>query len=161
MVGCYISDELKEMALSMSLQGLQDSEVHEYTGISMRSIKRLRSTYRKIGQVSRKPVIPGRQRNLTSMQTQFLCDCINHQPDIALKELQAKLHEVCGTETLVQTIARSLQHEGYTMKSVRPSQFFVWSSHSQLTTVDHTPCSGAKRAGSRGVQAHYQHRIPP
>ena len=65
MVGRYISKELKEMALSMSLQGIHDSEIHEYTGISVRSIKRLRSTFRQIGEVSRKPVVPGRQCNLT------------------------------------------------------------------------------------------------
>jgi hypothetical protein len=41
MVGHHISDELKEMALSMSLQGLTDSEVHEFTGISIHSLKRL------------------------------------------------------------------------------------------------------------------------
>jgi hypothetical protein len=68
MVGRHISDELKEMALSMSLQGLRDSEVHEYTGISVRSLKRLRSTHRITGEVSRKNVAPGRPRALTSMQ---------------------------------------------------------------------------------------------
>ena len=67
MVGRHISDDIKEMALSMSLQGLQDSEIHEFTGISVRSLKRLRSTYRKIGQVSRKREDPGRPRTLTSM----------------------------------------------------------------------------------------------
>ena len=36
----HISDELKEMALSMSLQGLHDSDIREYTGISERSLKR-------------------------------------------------------------------------------------------------------------------------
>jgi hypothetical protein len=41
MVGRHISDELKEMALSMSLQGLRNLEVHEYTGISVHSLKRL------------------------------------------------------------------------------------------------------------------------
>jgi len=39
MVHCHISDELKEMALSMSLQGLHDSDVREYTGISELSLK--------------------------------------------------------------------------------------------------------------------------
>jgi hypothetical protein len=34
MVHCHISKDLKEMALSMSLQGLGDSEIREYTGIS-------------------------------------------------------------------------------------------------------------------------------
>ena len=36
---CHISDELKEMALSMSLQGLHDSDICEYTGISEWSLK--------------------------------------------------------------------------------------------------------------------------
>jgi transposase len=67
MVGRYISDELKEMALSMSLQGLRDLDIHEYTGISVRSLKRLRRTHRQTGEVSRKPIAPGRPRDLTSM----------------------------------------------------------------------------------------------
>jgi transposase len=120
MVGRHISDELKEMALSMSLQGLTDSEVHEFTGISVRSLKRLRSTHRRTGAVSRKPLAAGRPRNLTSMQRQFLCECVERQPDVALAELQTELREVCGLETSVQTVARSLQQEGFTMKAVRP-----------------------------------------
>ncbi len=67
MVGRHISDELKQMALSMSLQGLPDSEVHEFTGISVRSLKQLRSTHRETGGVSRKPIAPGRPRMLTAM----------------------------------------------------------------------------------------------
>ena len=123
MVRRYISDELKEMALSMSFQGLPDSEVYELTGISIRSLKRLQSTHRRTGEVSRKALTPGRPRDLTSMQRQFLCDCINRQPDMALAELQTELHEVFGIETSMQTIARTLQREGYTMKTVRP--FFL------------------------------------
>ena len=121
MVRRHISDELKEMALSMSFQGLPDSEVHELTGISIRSLKRLRSTHRRTGEVSRKPLTPGRPRDLTSMQRQFLCDCIKQQPDMALAELQTKLRKVFGLEMSLQTVARTLQWEGYTMKTVRPS----------------------------------------
>ena len=62
------------MALSMSLQGLHDSEVHEYTGISMRSLKRLRMTHRQTGKVSRKPEVPGRPRDLTPMHRKV---CLN------------------------------------------------------------------------------------
>ena len=68
MVRRHISDELKEMALSMSLQGLSDSDIREFTGISERSLKRLRSTYRAIGAVSRKPLETGRPRVLTVME---------------------------------------------------------------------------------------------
>jgi transposase len=120
MVSRHISDELKEMALSMSLQGLTDSEVHEFTGISVRSLKRLQSTHRLTGAVSRKALAPGRLRILTSMQRQFLCDCVERKPDIALAELQTKLRDVCGMETSVQTVAHTLQWEGYTMKTVHP-----------------------------------------
>ena len=124
MVGHHISDELKEMALAMSLQGLPDLEVHEFTGISIRSLKRLRNTHRRTGAVSRKPLVPGRPRNLTSMHTQFLCDTVEWQPDIALVELQTKLRQVCGMEASVQTVARTLQQEGYTMKAVH--LFSAW-----------------------------------
>jgi len=47
MVCHHISDELKEMALSMSLQGLHDSDIHEYTGISERLLKQFHSTYHR------------------------------------------------------------------------------------------------------------------
>lgn len=51
--------------------------------------------------------------------TQFLCDSVKRRPDLALTELQTELREVCDIEASVQTIARTLQREGYTMKSVR------------------------------------------
>ena len=70
MVGHYISDEVKEMALAMSLQGLSDLEIHQFTGISVRTVKRLWSTYREIGDVSRKPIVAGRPRSLTAMHRQ-------------------------------------------------------------------------------------------
>ena len=128
MVGRRISNELKEMALSMSLQGLRDSEIQEFTGISVRSLKCLRSTYRQNGEVAREP-LAGRPRCLTSMQKQFICDCVERQPDMALLELKTELREVCGVEISVQTIARSLVQDGYTMKTVRPSSFLSEGTH--------------------------------
>lgn len=56
------------------------------------------------------------------MHRQFLCDCIKRWPDSALAELQTELQEVCGVEVSIQTVARSLQREGYTMKTItRPA----------------------------------------
>ncbi len=49
---------------------------------------------------------------------QFLCDSVACQPDVALVELQAELREACDVEVSLQTVARSLQREGYTMKTV-------------------------------------------
>ena len=83
----------------------------------------MRSTHRHTGEVSRKALTPGRPHDLTSMQRQFLCDCISWQPDMALAELQTELHELFGIETSMQTIACTLQWEGYTMKTVCP--FFL------------------------------------
>ena len=69
MVRRHISSDLKEMALSMSLQGLRDSDVREFTGISVRSLTRLRSTFRRTGDVLPPPLIdPGRPRILTAIQ---------------------------------------------------------------------------------------------
>ena len=72
MVRRHISDDIKEMALSMSLQGIRASEIRELTGISERSLKRLRSTYRKTGTGA--AVVKGddldRPRMLTAMAVQ-------------------------------------------------------------------------------------------
>jgi transposase len=66
MVRRHISAELKKTALSMSFQGLSDREVRNFTGISERSLKRLRNTFRNTGAVLR--VSPGRFRMLTAME---------------------------------------------------------------------------------------------
>ena len=60
MVCHHISDDLKEMALSMSLQGLSDSVIHEYTRISEHSLKHLQSSYCATEAVSRKAMDTGR-----------------------------------------------------------------------------------------------------
>ena len=70
MVRRHISKESKELALSMSLQGICDAEIRKLTGISERSVKRLRRTYRETGAVSCKPVTSGRPRLLSSMEVQ-------------------------------------------------------------------------------------------
>jgi hypothetical protein len=70
MVRRYISDDIKEMALSMSLQGISDSEIRELTGVSERSLKRLRSVHRQTGAVSSRPIDVGWPRILSAMAVQ-------------------------------------------------------------------------------------------
>ena len=41
------------------------------------------------------------------------------QPDMSLAEMQTELREACAVEVSVQTVLRTLQREGYTMKTVR------------------------------------------
>ena len=116
------------MALSMSLQGLHDLEIQEFTGISMCSLKCLQSTYRQNGEVAQEP-LAGWPHCLTLMQKQFICDCIEHQLDMALLELKTELCEVCGMEISVQMITCSLVQDGYTMKMVCPSFFLSEGTH--------------------------------
>ncbi len=69
MVRRHISDELKEMALSMSLQGLHDLDIREFTGISERSLKQFRSTYCRTENVIPPPLIDrGRPHILSAIQ---------------------------------------------------------------------------------------------
>jgi hypothetical protein len=67
MVHHHISDELKQIALSMSFHGLSDVEIREITGISEQSLMCLRSTFHETGAVSRMP--PGWFRVLTAIET--------------------------------------------------------------------------------------------
>ena len=68
MVHRHISDDLKEMALSMSLQGLSDSVIHGYTRISEYSLKRLQSSYCATGAVSCKALDTGHPCVLTAIE---------------------------------------------------------------------------------------------
>lgn len=75
MVRRQISIELKEAALSMSLNGMPDAEIRQVTGISERSLKRLRSLYRKTGGVVPPPPLdPGRPRTLTAIHVKVRYD---------------------------------------------------------------------------------------
>jgi hypothetical protein len=64
---------------------------------------------------------------------------------MALSELQTELQEAYTVEVSVTTIARTLQREGYTMKSVHRFSFsFRLDQHLQHHLVGHTLCSRAK-----------------
>ena len=129
----------------MSLHGISELDIRKLTGVSERSLKRLQSTYWRKNPASAHPLPPGRPWVLTPTQVKvchmflkdiifsyifssfFVIDCVEHQPNSSLVELQTELHEVCMVKTLLQTITRSLQQEGYTMKMVC-RQFFFPSS---------------------------------
>jgi transposase len=146
-----ISNNVKEVALSMYHQGLSDSAIHQYTGISMRSMVRLRSASRNHAFPSSLPVGFGRPRVLNSIQVkvctqifhpgshltgiQYLCDVIVRQPDMSLAELKAELSEVYNVDVSMPTVLRSLQREGYTMKIVG---FHFVPSSCLTRRTDHT-----------------------
>ncbi|KAH9043947.1 hypothetical protein EDB85DRAFT_2285247 [Lactarius pseudohatsudake] len=61
--------------MALSLQGLTDPEVRDFTGISKRSLKRLRSTYQD--------TVEFRANLVGLVRSKFLCDHVKCQPDIA------------------------------------------------------------------------------
>ena len=64
----HIPKEYKEIALHMSLnEDVNDEDIHRYTGISQRAMRRLRETYYKTGEVVRTPLDAGRPRLLDSL----------------------------------------------------------------------------------------------
>ncbi|KAG2031835.1 hypothetical protein BDR03DRAFT_841967, partial [Suillus americanus] len=87
----YISKERKQIALQMSLLNIKDPAIYRYTGISERSIRYLRKTYRETGEVVRTPICTGRPRILDSLDANFLEACIERQPDILLTKMQDQL----------------------------------------------------------------------
>ena len=64
----HIPKEYKDLALHMSLnEGVSDSNILSYTGISARAMRHLRQTYREINETIRTPVIQGRPRLLDTL----------------------------------------------------------------------------------------------
>src|SRR6266702_4797332 len=75
----WYSNDLKELALSMSLQGLHDSEIHQFTGISVRLLKRFCSTLHQTGGISAPPPIDnGQPRLLTAVQLKVTRHALEH-----------------------------------------------------------------------------------
>jgi hypothetical protein len=66
-MGRYIPKEHKQIALQMSLLNMKDQMIRHYTGISERSMRYIRKTYRETGEVVRTPVCAGRPRILDSL----------------------------------------------------------------------------------------------
>jgi transposase len=60
----HIPREQKELVLGMSQRNMHDREIRYLTGISERSMRYLRKTYRETGEVVRVPEVSGRPRTL-------------------------------------------------------------------------------------------------
>ena len=76
-MGWSISVDIKRVALSMSFQGLSDSTIRQYTGISVRTMKWLRHEYRNNSFPAAPPLEIGRLHVLNAIQvkvcTHVLC----------------------------------------------------------------------------------------
>ncbi|OAX30911.1 hypothetical protein K503DRAFT_667529, partial [Rhizopogon vinicolor AM-OR11-026] len=84
-------NERKWLYRSESLLNVKDRTISRYTGISERSMRYIRKTFRETGEVVRTPICAGRPRILDSLDANFLESCIERQPDILLTEMQDQL----------------------------------------------------------------------
>jgi len=74
MVRRHIPKEYKDIALHLSLnEGLPDLQIQAYIGISPRSMRRLRKTWREKGVTTVKLVITGRPRLLDALDALVRC----------------------------------------------------------------------------------------
>ena len=155
MVRWHISTDLKETALTMSLWGVSDSKICEYTGISGQSLSWFHNEQCRIEALVPQPL--GQPRVLSAIEvkvcmqcpisrshltasTQYLCDMIDHQLDMTLLELQTELRDAFHVQTSTQMIARSLQQIGFTMKMVRGCFFqpYQISQHNNRSHILHS-----------------------
>ena len=71
----YISEEQKRLVLIMYLRGTHPKDIKVTTGISIRTIQRLKKSWLLTGQVVKKTLEPGRPRTLTSLEVEV---CQSH-----------------------------------------------------------------------------------
>jgi hypothetical protein len=82
---CHIPKEYKEIVIHMSLNGgVSDKLIHRYTGISQWAMKRLRKTYREMGEVVQMPLDVGQPRCIDSLDA-----AVSHSKFILFPRLDA------------------------------------------------------------------------
>ncbi|PPR00338.1 hypothetical protein CVT24_004359 [Panaeolus cyanescens] len=105
------------MILKLSLiHGYKQKKIRTITGVSIRSIKRIRTNWRRTGAVIQIPAVKGRCRILNAFEVSFLEGCIEQKPDLLLSELQDRLKGSCGVDVSPVTIWRSLKRRGFSRK---------------------------------------------
>ena len=141
MVCHHISTELKELALSMSLQGLCDSEIHEYTGISVQLIKRFHGLHCRTGNmVAPPPINIGRPCMLTAIQIMV---CLQYMALgchlIQVVTVPLQFYWAPGwhfTHRAANRASGSLQHRGVTLNNyVFPPQGGIHDENSTFLVL--------------------------
>ncbi|KAJ6571917.1 hypothetical protein B0H19DRAFT_935535 [Mycena capillaripes] len=114
---CHIPPAQKWLVITMATHGcMKGPAIHDATGISVRTIYCILSTWRSTGKVVRVPLELGRPRILTALDVSFLEGLVERTPDIYTFELQQALANVMGIEVDKKTIRNALLRRGYTRK---------------------------------------------
>lgn len=138
----FISEEQKRLVITMLDRGQTPANIENATGISVRTVQRVRRLWLSTGRVAKHPLEKGRGRILTSLEVsvsdyslnsgftlqvlkaiillflQFLESLVEQRPDIYLKELQHALFVVYDVEVSNNTVNRALRNRGFTRKKV-------------------------------------------
>jgi transposase len=141
----HIPPEIKRLVLRLAIiRKYPYKKILRITGVGARSIMRIRSLYRRTGNVVAKRIVDGRPRILNGFEVsvrlrlfsflemdflnvgvtaaQFLEGCIEQKPDLMLSELQDRLRGSCGVDVSPITIYRTLKRRGFTRKKMtRPA----------------------------------------
>ena len=123
-------------------RGQTPANIENATGISVRTVQRVRRLWLSTGRGAKHPLEKGRGRILTSLEVsvsdyslnsgftlqvlkaiillflQFLESLVEQRPDIYLKELQHALFVVYDVEVSNNTVNRALRNRGFTRKKV-------------------------------------------
>ncbi|KDR78495.1 hypothetical protein GALMADRAFT_49920, partial [Galerina marginata CBS 339.88] len=96
-------------------------EIQAFTDVSPRQQRRILKLWKETDTVKAKKTqdLRGRPRHLTMEEVSFLQGQVNSTCDVFLDELQESLSAICGADTHVSTIWRTLKRCGYRMKKVR------------------------------------------
>ncbi|KAK7021409.1 hypothetical protein VNI00_017360 [Paramarasmius palmivorus] len=118
---CYVHPEKKKTYVTQYYQGLKPRTICTTSGYSLRAFYRLQKLYETTGQVTKRPLVPGAPRVLTSLQLDYLEGLIERTPDIYLSEMQDALWNVFEVDVDVKTISNSLRRRGFTQKKIARS----------------------------------------
>ncbi|KAF8814276.1 hypothetical protein BYT27DRAFT_7047953, partial [Phlegmacium glaucopus] len=96
-------------------------EIQAFTDVSPRQQRRILRTWRETDTIKEKKTgnLGGRPRHMTMEEVAFLQGQVNSTCDVFLDELQESLSAICGADTSISTIWRTLKRTGYRMKKVR------------------------------------------
>ncbi|KLO04692.1 Homeodomain-like protein, partial [Schizopora paradoxa] len=121
--GVAMSEDLRGILVYMHTCRFLDAKtIVDLTGIPIRTVYRVLSTWKRTGEVRPAPTgKQGRPRALDFADTQFLVNTVIRRNDRYLDELKDVLEERCGVRVTESTIWRTLHRVGFRMKEVRIS----------------------------------------
>jgi len=113
----HISKEVKEIIVRLT-HNFTAKETAGILEVSERTVRRVRHLAMTTGRVVSIPLEVGRRRVITGLDAAYLESCIEHTPDLFLRELQERLYRARDIYVNISTISDTLHRRGFTRKKV-------------------------------------------